>query len=110
MSSDKFAEIKKQVEYYFSDKNLEHDSFFHNKISSDKEGWVDIESILNCNKIKSLTEDKDDIEQALQDSKVVEVDKGIFLFFIFIYLLSFRRNSKNWKQASSTIKNERQKE
>lgn len=32
MSHD--AEIKKQVEYYLSDKNLATDKFFHDKISS----------------------------------------------------------------------------
>ena len=36
MSSNK-SEIKKQVEYYLSDKNLSVDNFFYDKISQDKE-------------------------------------------------------------------------
>ena len=31
------SEIKKQVEYYLSDKNLANDNFFYDKISGDKE-------------------------------------------------------------------------
>lgn len=31
------SEIKKQVEYYLSDKNLAHDNFFYDKIQADKE-------------------------------------------------------------------------
>lgn len=69
--------IKKQVEYYFSDKNLENDSFFHNKISSDKEGWVDLGFIMNCNKIKQLTENHDDVVEAIKESSEVEHDKGM---------------------------------
>ena len=31
------AEVKKQVEYYLSDDNLERDSFFHDKIKNSKD-------------------------------------------------------------------------
>lgn len=36
------ASIKKQMEYYLSDLNLKKDDFFHEKISSAPEGWIDI--------------------------------------------------------------------
>ena len=68
--------IKEQVEYYFSDKNLSTDAFFHNKISADKEGWVDLQFVMNCNKIKVLTTDTEEVIKALADSTEVEVDKG----------------------------------
>ena len=32
--------IKKQIEYYLSDDNLQHDEFFHNKISENKEAML----------------------------------------------------------------------
>ena len=35
------AELKKQVEYYLSDKNLTQDKFFNEKLSEGKEGWMD---------------------------------------------------------------------
>lgn len=48
------AELKKQVEYYLSDKNLTQDKFFNEKLSEGKEGYMDLSLILNCNKIKLL--------------------------------------------------------
>ena len=48
----KVAELKKQVEYYLSDKNLTTDKFFNEKIKESAEGWIDLTSILACNKIK----------------------------------------------------------
>jgi hypothetical protein len=78
MSEDRTELIKKQVEYYFSDKNLEQDAFFHNKISGDKDGWVELDLIMNCNKVKELTTDPEELENALKDSTEVEVDKGMF--------------------------------
>ena len=29
------------MEYYLSDENLKYDKFFHEKISADKEGWLE---------------------------------------------------------------------
>lgn len=76
MADEKQKLVRQQVEYYFSDKNLERDAFFHNKISSDKEGWVDLDLIMNCNKIKELTTDPEEVTKACQDSTEVEIDKG----------------------------------
>jgi hypothetical protein len=36
------AELKKQVEYYLSDKNLVQDKFFNEKLAEGKEGWMDV--------------------------------------------------------------------
>jgi hypothetical protein len=68
------SELKKQVEYYLSDRNLQHDQFFHDKIASNAEGWLDIVDILNCNKVKKLkaTTEKH-IRDAIVDSTEVEV-------------------------------------
>ena len=35
--SSNTAELKKQLEYYLSDKNLANDKFFHDKLSETKE-------------------------------------------------------------------------
>ena len=37
VQSVKQGELKKQVEYYLSDKNLAQDSYFHSKITASKE-------------------------------------------------------------------------
>jgi len=71
----KVAELKKQVEYYLSDKNLTTDKFFNEKIKESAEGWIDLTSILACNKIKHLKM-KDalkEISAAVIDSDQVEV-------------------------------------
>lgn len=66
-------EIKKQVEYYFSDKNLATDQFFREKITADPEGWMDMSFIMSSNKIKKLTNDAEVVASALESSSSVEV-------------------------------------
>ena len=66
--------IKTQVEYYLSDKNLEQDAFFHSKISEDKEGWIDLDYIMSCKKIKTLSTDKKVVAESVEDSKQVELN------------------------------------
>ena len=72
--------IREQVEYYLSDKNLSGDKFFHNEISKDTDGWLPVEFILNCNKIKALTDQGEEVIAAIKDSSEVESDdKGFKL-------------------------------
>ena len=48
------AEVKKQVEYYLSDINLQKDDFFRTQIKSNKDGYLNLECILKCNKVKKM--------------------------------------------------------
>ena len=48
------AEIKKQMEYYMGDTNLERDDFFREKITSNKSGYVSISLFMNCNNVKKM--------------------------------------------------------
>jgi len=48
------AEIKKQMEYYLSDKNLSMEDFFRGKIAESKAGYIDLKLFFNCNKVKSM--------------------------------------------------------
>ena len=41
--------IKNQIEYYFSDENLETDIFFNELFSKSIDGYIDISYLLNCN-------------------------------------------------------------
>jgi hypothetical protein len=72
------AEIKKQVEYYLSDSNLSRDQFFNGKIKEAEGGWLKIEFILNCNKVKQfkLKNGAADIVEAVKDSELVETDES----------------------------------
>jgi len=67
-AGDKTAVIKKQIEYYLSDSNLKKYSYFHDKISANKDGWILISEFLNCNKIKELKIKASDIVSAIKDS------------------------------------------
>eukprot|EP00811_Abedinium_folium_P032884 NODE_5893_length_1724_cov_8.797746.p1 GENE.NODE_5893_length_1724_cov_8.797746~~NODE_5893_length_1724_cov_8.797746.p1 ORF type:complete len:466 (+),score=160.23 NODE_5893_length_1724_cov_8.797746:26-1399(+) len=62
--------VRKQIEYYLSDDNLKHDKFFHEKISSNSEGWLEMSLVLTCNKMLALRATKEDVIAALQASKV----------------------------------------
>jgi hypothetical protein len=68
--------LQKQVEYYMSDSNLKHDKFFHDKISENENGWLSLNFILACNKIKALTTDAKDIVESMKASSVVEVNEA----------------------------------
>merc|ERR1712232_3335 len=69
------AVVKKQVEYYLSDENLKFDKFFHDKIAADKEGWLELNLVLSCNKMKAMNCSKEDVLAALKDSKI-EIKEG----------------------------------
>merc|ERR1719238_565703 len=64
------AAIKKQIEYYFSDQNLKGDKFFHEKISADPEGWLEMKLIQSCNKIKSFGVPDDVLLDSLKESNL----------------------------------------
>ena len=67
--------IKTQIEYYLSDKNLEHDSFFHQKITADPNGYLDLEFFLKCNKCKNAGWTIDDLKEGIKLSQEIELDK-----------------------------------
>eukprot|EP00747_Dinoflagellata_sp_TGD_P161600 gnl/TRDRNA2_/TRDRNA2_178216_c0_seq1.p1 gnl/TRDRNA2_/TRDRNA2_178216_c0~~gnl/TRDRNA2_/TRDRNA2_178216_c0_seq1.p1 ORF type:complete len:434 (+),score=146.63 gnl/TRDRNA2_/TRDRNA2_178216_c0_seq1:77-1378(+) len=64
------AVVRKQVEYYLSDDNLNHDKFFHEAISKSDGGWLDMSLVLSCNKMKAMRATKEDVLNALKESKV----------------------------------------
>lgn len=68
------AEIKKQMEYYLGDKNLERDDFFRDEITKNKKGgYVALTCFLNCNKVKTMKITIEEIAAACTDSKLVEL-------------------------------------
>ena len=72
---DKKLLIKEQIEYYLSDKNLENDSFFHQKISEDSNGYLDLELFLKCNKVKNAGWTLDEIKEGIKLSNIIELNK-----------------------------------
>uniref|UniRef100_A0A1I7U243 La-related protein 1 n=2 Tax=Caenorhabditis tropicalis TaxID=1561998 RepID=A0A1I7U243_9PELO len=63
--------VRKQIEYYFSEDNLQKDFFLRRKMSP--EGFLPIVLIASFPRVRSLTEDLSLIGDALKDSTKVEV-------------------------------------
>lgn len=72
----KDGDIRTQVEYYLSDNNLQRDNFFYNKILESTDGWIDLDFILACNKIKALGVSKEAIIDAVKSSAQVEINES----------------------------------
>uniref|UniRef100_A0A1I7U371 La-related protein 1 n=1 Tax=Caenorhabditis tropicalis TaxID=1561998 RepID=A0A1I7U371_9PELO len=63
--------VRKQIEYYFSEDNLQKDFFLRRKMSP--EGFLPVVLIASFPRVRSLTEDLSLISDALKDSVKVEV-------------------------------------
>ena len=74
MNEETQKEIRKQIEYYLSDMNLETDEFFYKVISNEKEGYLDLEYIMQCNKVKKAGWDKNMIIDSIKDSELIELN------------------------------------
>ena len=75
MNEETQKEIRKQIEYYLSDMNLETDEFFYKVISNEKEGYLDLEYIMQCNKVKKAGWDKNMIIDSIKDSELIELNE-----------------------------------
>ncbi|KAL6627674.1 hypothetical protein ACP70R_031400 [Stipagrostis hirtigluma subsp. patula] len=65
------SNILTQVEYYFSDANLERDDFL--KSLMDEHGWVPVSKVADFNRLKKMTTDVHLILDALSSSSLLEV-------------------------------------
>ncbi|KAI8102218.1 hypothetical protein M9435_005824 [Picochlorum sp. BPE23] len=71
------SKIKKQMEFYFSDSNLYRDSFLHEKMSNDSDGFVDISLVCTFNRMKQLLKKvSDDDDEAGKVKAVSEAVGG----------------------------------
>eukprot|EP00928_Gymnodinium_smaydae_P068293 TRINITY_DN5138_c0_g2_i2.p1 TRINITY_DN5138_c0_g2~~TRINITY_DN5138_c0_g2_i2.p1 ORF type:complete len:289 (-),score=62.96 TRINITY_DN5138_c0_g2_i2:29-829(-) len=70
---ERMSELRRQLEHYMSDGNLEQDPFFHEKICADPGGWVDACWFLECPKVVGMgIKSSDPIETALSSSEALE--------------------------------------
>lgn len=65
------AKIRTQIEYYFSDKNLERDMFIRRKMDAD--GYLAIAMIASFHRVQMLTQDLNLIIDSLLDSELVQL-------------------------------------
>lgn len=73
-SYDKRQTIVRQVEYYFSDKNLRGDGFMRGKISADADGYVALSLILSFNRMRKMNVPIAEVAEALRASEEIELD------------------------------------
>ncbi|CAF1277034.1 unnamed protein product [Adineta steineri] len=64
--------LRHQVEYYFSPENLEIDIFLRQQMT--KDGYIPLSLIANFNRVRSLCDNVHSIADAVQDSRVVELN------------------------------------
>lgn len=73
-SAEKLHDIKVQMEYYLSDTNLQKDSFFHEKIRTDPDGYVDMDYFMKCNKIINAKWTKEELIEGIKQSDEIELN------------------------------------
>ena len=72
--------IKRQIEFYFSDSNFRKDKFLKSQAELDPNGFVPISVLLTFNRLKALTTNVSLIVDAMKHSEVVDVsDDGLKL-------------------------------
>lgn len=69
----KVTKVKKQMEYYFSDSNIENDSFLRNLIFENPERYVQISVFFTFNKIKSFDVTQDELVYACYKSRNLQL-------------------------------------
>lgn len=88
------AEIKRQIEYYFSEDNLLKDIFLRKNMN--KDGWVPVILLMTFRKLKNLTQDRDFVVQTMQSSEFVELSADG-------HLLRPRLNPERWPFLNSQL-------
>ena len=74
-NTDIIKKLAGQIEYYLSDKNLQHDEFFYKLISKhNNNNYIDINYFLNCNNVKKLTTNKQDVIDAVLQSDKLRIN------------------------------------
>lgn len=68
-----YENILKQMEFYFSDANLSKDRFLGEQVKNGP--YVPLEVFLKFNKIRSMTQDVNDIAKAMKHSTFLELSE-----------------------------------
>lgn len=90
--------VKKQVEYYFSEDNLQRDFFLRRKM--DQEGYLPISLIASFHRVQALTQDVSLVVQALQQSPLLQLKDGVKVRTI--------NDAEKWPILPETLKGEDQ--
>ncbi|XP_064481345.1 la-related protein 1B-like isoform X2 [Ornithodoros turicata] len=67
--------IRKQVEYYFSEENLQRDFFLRRKM--DAQGYLPVSLIASFHRVQALTQDVSLVIQSIKESTVLEIQEDV---------------------------------
>lgn len=80
LSQEKQTKLQRQVEFYFSDVNVQKDVFLKAKMAENPEGFVSLETLLTFNRVNSITREVTALAAALQSSeKLVLSSDGLMV-------------------------------
>uniref|UniRef100_A0ACB8E5V2 La- protein 6 n=1 Tax=Sphaerodactylus townsendi TaxID=933632 RepID=A0ACB8E5V2_9SAUR len=72
---DLISKLVAQIEYYFSDENLEKDAFLLKHVRRNKMGYVSVKLLTSFKKVKHLTRDWRTTAHALKYSEILELNE-----------------------------------
>lgn len=84
--------VRNQIEYYFSDENLENDIYLRGQM--DPFGYVPLSLIGSFNRVKSLTQDFGLLVSAASTSQLLEMSAE--------YMIRRRDNPEKWPLVTAT--------
>ncbi|XP_019332951.2 la-related protein 6 [Alligator mississippiensis] len=73
--NDLIQKLIEQIEYYFSDENLEKDAFLLKHVRRNKMGYVSVKLLTSFKKVKHLTRDWRTTAHALKYSSILELNE-----------------------------------
>ncbi|KAG8342875.1 RNA-binding protein [Trypanosoma vivax] len=80
LSPETQLKLQRQVEFYFSDVNIQKDVFLKAKMAEHVEGFVPLETILTFNRVNAHTRDAKELADALRPSeKLVLSEDGLMV-------------------------------
>lgn len=72
---DRCVKIKNQIEFYFSDQNLQRDGFFRKEMFKRTDGGILISLLLNCNLLRDMDVTEDCLRKVIAHSSLVSFSK-----------------------------------
>ncbi|EKF30602.1 la RNA binding protein, putative [Trypanosoma cruzi marinkellei] len=80
ISSEMKLKLQRQVEFYFSDVNVQKDVFLKAKMAENAEGFVPLETLLTFNRVNSTTKEVSELAAAIKPSeKLVLSEDGLMV-------------------------------
>lgn len=68
------SQLRSQMEFYFSDANLNRDRFLRDAIAHSSDGWIPASLFLKFNRIVSLTTSEETILESVAESQSFDID------------------------------------